>query len=492
MNELKTKPNSTSGRTGVYSVSAPPQRSKNHLGAGSPLRFADELRTSAWGRFTSRFTTGRQLILGDLVVAVAFGIWWEQWTWPLLLGWLLTVVSHASAGLYRPRLHLTLLDQMPQLISHFFIAMTIALTVPALLGVPLELRRHAGGAVLMIGAMLLIRGVIFAAVRVGRSSGAVAHPTLIVGNGIRAQKVVGVLSRHRSYGLKVLGYLADQPAEADVEGEAWNHLGTIDDLVKVVKDKKIEILILDEISSSRQRLIEGLRHGVGAPVAFVMARSWELGSSPGTNDHIGGVPIIRVSRGWSRGQRFGKRCFDLAMAVLSLIVLSPLMALVALLIVAEDGKGPLFRQVRVGRDGKLFTMYKFRSMRPAPAASSDTAWSGESAARIGRIGKFIRATSIDELPQLFNILRGDMTFVGPRPERPHYVEQFSAMFPEYESRHRVTVGLTGLAQVSGLRGDTSIDDRVRHDNYYIDHWSLWLDVKVLIWTLGQAFGARGS
>jgi lipopolysaccharide/colanic/teichoic acid biosynthesis glycosyltransferase len=179
------------------------------------------------------------------------------------------------------------------------------------------------------------------------------------------------------------------------------------------------------------------------------------------------------------------------MATASLVLLSPLMLLVALAVMAEDGHGPLFRQVRVGRNGKLFTMYKFRSMRPAAPAKSDTAWSGESEARIGRIGKFIRATSIDELPQLFNILRGDMTFVGPRPERPHYVRQFSATIPEYESRHRVAVGLTGLAQVSGLRGDTSIDDRVRHDNYYIDHWSLWFDIKVLIWTLGQAFGARG-
>jgi lipopolysaccharide/colanic/teichoic acid biosynthesis glycosyltransferase len=168
------------------------------------------------------------------------------------------------------------------------------------------------------------------------------------------------------------------------------------------------------------------------------------------------------------------------------------MAITALVICCADGRSPIFTQVRVGRDGKHFTMYKFRSMKPAAIPHSDVAWSPESVQRIGRIGRIIRRTSIDELPQLVNILRGDMTFVGPRPERPHYVDKFSAMFPDYRSRHRVTVGLTGLAQVSGLRGDTSIDDRVRHDNYYIDHWNLWFDIKVLIWTLGQAFGARGS
>ncbi|HET6484280.1 MAG TPA: sugar transferase [Actinoplanes sp.] len=443
-------------------------------------------------RLARQLTLGRQLFFGDALVALAFAIWWQQWTWPLLLGWTLIVASHASAGLYRPRLHLALLDQAPQLLSHSFIAVTVALTVPALLGVPLELRRHAAGGALLIGGMLAARGIIFAAVRVGRISGAVAHPTLMIGNGPRARKVVGVLARHRSYGLSVTGYLADVATEAGEAGGDWNHLGSLDDLAAVVRERGIEILVFDETTSHQRGLLEAYRAWAGAPSAFVLPQSWEASGAAGTDDRIGGVPIVRVRRGWSLGQRLGKRLFDLTMALFGLVVLFPLMAVVAVLIMAEDGHSPLFKQVRVGRDGKLFTMYKFRSMRPASATTTDTAWSAESTARIGRIGRFIRATSIDELPQLFNIVHGDMTFVGPRPERPYYVRQFSAMFPEYGSRHRVTVGLTGLAQVSGLRGDTSIDDRIFHDNYYIDHWNLWLDIKVLIWTVGQAFGARGS
>ncbi|WP_328476961.1 exopolysaccharide biosynthesis polyprenyl glycosylphosphotransferase [Actinoplanes sp. NBC_00393] len=447
---------------------------------------------SAWRRFGEHFKTGRVLFAGDALVAACFAGWWVQWTWPLLLGWLFTVTSYASSGIYRPRLHLTLLDQVPQLISQFVVAMSVALTVPALLGVPLELRRHVAGAALMIGAMLLVRGVIFTAIRVGRSADMVAHPTLILGDGMHAQQVIGVLSRHKTYGLNVVGYVAAAPAAPAEAGEGWKYLGNFAALPRIVEQHTISVLLIDEMSVDRPRLLDGLRSRVGMPATFLLLRSWPLGGSRATGDHIGGVPILRLSQGWSVGQRFSKRLFDILLAATLLVVLAPLMLLVIAAILVEDWHNPIFKQVRVGRDGRLFTMYKLRSMRPVAPDQSDTAWSDVAASRIGRVGRFIRATSIDELPQLVNILCGDMTFVGPRPERPHYVEQFSAMFPEYQSRHRVTVGLTGLAQVNGLRGDTSIDDRIRHDNYYIDHWNLWLDIKVLIWTLGQTFGARGS
>ena len=152
----------------------------------------------------------------------------------------------------------------------------------------------------------------------------------------------------------------------------------------------------------------------------------------------------------------------------------------------------IFRQVRVGRDGREFEVFKFRSMRPADPGESDVQWSIAKDSRVGTVGRFIRKTSLDELPQLFNILRGDMTFVGPRPERPHFVAQFRADLPHYQHRHRVPVGLTGLAQVSGLRGDTSIDDRARFDNFYIENWSLWLDVKVILRTVRHVLSPSGS
>jgi exopolysaccharide biosynthesis polyprenyl glycosylphosphotransferase len=452
-----------------------------------------EPERSAWRRLGDQFKTGGLLFAGDALVAVCFAGFWVQWTWPLLLGWLLTVLSYASSGLYRPRLHLTLLDQAPPLMSQFVVAMSAALTVPALLGVPLELRRHVAGAALMIGGMLLVRGLIFLGIRTGRSAGAVAHPTLILGDGTHAQQVLGVLSRHRTYGLNVVGYVADDRAAAGAEaGNGWRYLGDFASLPRIVEKHRVSVLLIDEMSVDRPQLLDGLRNRIGMPATFLLLRSWPMDGTRATGDHIGGVPILRLSRGWSMGQRISKRLFDILLSAALLLVLAPLMLLVIAAILIEDWHNPIFKQVRVGRAGRLFTMYKLRSMRPVTAQQSDTSWSDASAARIGRVGRIIRATSIDELPQLFNILRGDMTFVGPRPERPHYVEQFSAIFPEYHSRHRVTVGLTGLAQVNGLRGDTSIGDRVRHDNYYIDHWSLWLDINVMIWTLSQTFGARGT
>jgi exopolysaccharide biosynthesis polyprenyl glycosylphosphotransferase len=187
-----------------------------------------------------------------------------------------------------------------------------------------------------------------------------------------------------------------------------------------------------------------------------------------------------------------KRAFDLVASALALLALAPLMAAVAVAVRLEGGRGVIFRQVRVGHHGQLFEVLKFRSMRPTDPGEADVLWSIVDDDRVGPVGRFIRRTSLDELPQLFNILRGEMTIVGPRPERPHFVEQFSGELPHYPHRHRAPVGLTGLAQVSGLRGDTSIDERARYDNYYIESWSLWLDVKVIFRTIRQVLRAAGA
>jgi len=177
--------------------------------------------------------------------------------------------------------------------------------------------------------------------------------------------------------------------------------------------------------------------------------------------------------------------------VCMLLLAAPLIAVCALLVRVEGGPGVIFRQPRVGRNGVIFDCLKLRSLCPADERESATNWSVASDLRMTSVGRFLRRTSIDELPQLWNIIRGDMTLVGPRPERPHFVDKFSSEYDRYAHRHRVQAGLTGLAQVSGLRGDTSIADRARYDNYYIEHWSLWLDVKILIRTFAEVLFARG-
>ncbi len=157
-----------------------------------------------------------------------------------------------------------------------------------------------------------------------------------------------------------------------------------------------------------------------------------------------------------------------------------------------DGPGVLFRQTRVGKDGRPFVMLKFRTLRPADDREAATRWNVADDPRLTRTGRLLRRTSLDELPQLWNVLRGDMSLVGPRPERPHFVERFSRAYPGYADRHRMPVGLTGLAQVSGLRGNTSIEDRTRFDNLYIETWSLWRDVQIMLRTTALCLRSGGG
>jgi exopolysaccharide biosynthesis polyprenyl glycosylphosphotransferase len=225
---------------------------------------------------------------------------------------------------------------------------------------------------------------------------------------------------------------------------------------------------------------------------FVVPRMHHFHTQTGMADHIGSIPIMRIRNPNLHGPvRLIKRGFDIAVAVMAVIVLLPILVAAALAVRIEGGPGVIFRQVRVGRDGKRFDLLKFRSMRPANESESQTQWSVATDNRVGPVGRILRCTSIDELPQLWNILRGDMTVVGPRPERPHFVEQFSTQFDRYAHRHRVQVGLTGLAQVSGLRGDTSIADRALYDNFYIENWSFWLDIKIILRTFREVLFYRG-
>jgi len=176
--------------------------------------------------------------------------------------------------------------------------------------------------------------------------------------------------------------------------------------------------------------------------------------------------------------RLVKRGMDVAGALVGLLLVLPILLIAAIAVRIEGGPGVIFRQTRVGQHGRPFTLYKLRSLKPE-TGEADVKWNIDHDSRLGRVGKFIRATAIDELPQLVNVLTGDMSLVGPRPERPHFVDQFSTTIPGYAARHRVPVGLTGLAVIKGLRGDTSIADRAAVDNDYADNWSVGMDLAII-------------
>jgi exopolysaccharide biosynthesis polyprenyl glycosylphosphotransferase len=226
---------------------------------------------------------------------------------------------------------------------------------------------------------------------------------------------------------------------------------------------------------------------------FIVPRLFELHHRSGRDlEVVWGMPLTRLRRAPFRRVSWRlKRVVDVVVSAAALVVTAPLLAVIALLVRREGGPGVIFRQERVGVDERPFTLLKFRSMRPVDEGESATRWSIAEDDRVGPVGRFLRRTSLDELPQLWNVLRGDMSIVGPRPERPHFVNEFASTTPRYLARHRVPCGMTGWAQVHGLRGDTSIADRARFDNYYIEHWSLWLDLKIVVRTVTAVLAGEG-
>ncbi|MEZ5090171.1 MAG: sugar transferase [Micropruina sp.] len=225
----------------------------------------------------------------------------------------------------------------------------------------------------------------------------------------------------------------------------------------------------------------------------MLPRLYEISNMGEGTDFLAGMPLIRLPRRAYRtwaGPRSAP--WTWCCRRFALVLLAPVLAVIALAVRLEGGKGIIFRQERVSVDGRRFQVLKFRSMRPVDERESQTQWNISQDDRVGPVGKFIRATSLDELPQLWNILRGDMSIVGPRPERPFYVAKFAETYGGYDMRHRVPCGLTGWAQVHGLRGDTSISERARFDNFYIENWSLWLDVKIILMTFTSVFSKPGS
>jgi lipopolysaccharide/colanic/teichoic acid biosynthesis glycosyltransferase len=224
---------------------------------------------------------------------------------------------------------------------------------------------------------------------------------------------------------------------------------------------------------------------------YFVPRLYELHSVTKDTEVLWGIPLLRLRRAPFRSGTWpGKRMADVLIASLAMVLLAPVLLVCGLVSWLETGS-VLFRQTRIGLDGAEFTLLKFCSMRPAVESESSTRWNIAEDDRLRIGGKVLRRTSFDELPQLWNVVRGDMSLVGPRPERPYFVDEFTRQYPYYTARHRVPVGLTGWAQIHGLRGDTSIGERARFDNFYIENWSLWGDVKILLRTFGQVIKAAG-
>ena len=394
-------------------------------------------------------------------------------------------IALAIAGTYRARLRFAVLDDLHRLV----LAVAAVVAGGAWLAPPTGPVPRPLAVLPPVWAAALLAAVVAGRV-IGyrllrrhrrRSPG---RATILIGTGAVAVRLAEALRADTSYGLTPVGLIGRTPPAPP----ALPVLATTAGLEKAVARYKPLHLIVTSPVANGADLVSALRacrrRGV---TVHVVPRLFELAVARGTTEVLQGIPLARLRPEPAQLRRWAvKRALDICGALVAVILLAPVLALCALAVLCESGRhGVLFRQERTTRDGRTFTILKFRSLTPASDVESQVKWNINTDARLGPVGRFLRFSSLDELPQLVNVLRGDMSLVGPRPERPYFVRQFERTYWEYRDRHRVPAGITGWAQIHGLRGDTSIEDRVRFDNHYIEHWSLALDLKIILRTVGS-------
>lgn len=413
---------------------------------------------------------------------------------PTVLLGLLILILNAAGGHYKARIAPSLLDELPSLAGRAVIAGTIASILQLQFPDVSSLQSGPINTCLLFLVLAgLGRGIGYPLVRRYRKSGQVGRATIIVGCGRVGNQLAATLLEHPEYGLRPVGYVDDDPLIPAADRRV-PLLGDRTSLVQVLVEHDVRTVIIAFTASRESVMVDMLRScdRLACEIMFV-PRLYELHAGGRDTEVVWGLPLIRLTRASYRSLMWSsKRAFDVLLAGLSMVLLSPLLAICALAVRLDGGPGIIFRQERVGLDGQEFTIFKFRTLTPSNETESPERWNIVGDPRMSRVGKVMRQLSLDELPQLWNIVRGDMSLVGPRPERPAFVEQFAERFPRYVARHRVPAGLTGWAQVNGLRGDTDIADRASFDNYYIENWSMWADIKILLRTAAQVVGRRGG
>jgi exopolysaccharide biosynthesis polyprenyl glycosylphosphotransferase len=503
-----------------FSSTATPSAEAQRLPRAVPRRLiAERRRRQATGLRTVRFT-----VLLDLVALLA-AIWLSAAAADLggppanepgvqlaFVG--LVMVLLALGSLYRRRTARGLLDELRAVV----IAPGLAAMIVTFFTLLLNDDRYAARQslrewILAAACLALVRTGIRVANLQRWRRGEGGHPTLIVGAGQVGHLIAQRLLDRPQTGLRPVGFVDDMPVEGQRNGQI-PILGPNSRLEEVVEEHGVEHAILSFSASPHQTTLAAARRleELGVTVSLV-PRLFEGIPDRTELDRIGGIPVISLyptdPRGWQLSLKYA---VDRVIALLAIIVVSPLLLLCAALVAIDLGRPLLFRQRRLGIDGREFEMLKFRTMRGTPNSDghANASWvdavvasNGHTGAspsengkpagqnRTTRVGRLLR-TGIDELPQLFNVLRGEMSLIGPRPELPEYAHRFAGVIHRYGDRHRVKSGITGWAQVHGLRGNTSLADRVEWDNYYIENWSPWLDMKIAVMTARQIIRSPGD
>lgn len=309
---------------------------------------------------------------------------------------------------------------------------------------------------------------------------------LIVGANRNARNLIEWAKQNPHFGHRVEGVLAQDGELVGKHLEGIPIIGTLEQCDQVVERMHLDEVIVADPGLPKEKITDLLLRCEDGFVSFkVAADLYGIVTSNLDVEYIGAVPLLGLRSlplddAWNR---FLKRSFDLVVASNLFILTGSVWILASLVVKLTDGGSVFYRQERVGQDGKKFMLYKFRTMRPDAERDSGPVWTKQGDERCTAVGKLLRRFNIDELPQLWNVLRGDMSLVGPRPERPHFVNQFRDEIPRYMTRHKIKSGITGWAQVNGLRGNTSLQERIKYDLYYAENWSLLFDLEILFMTL---------
>jgi exopolysaccharide biosynthesis polyprenyl glycosylphosphotransferase len=416
--------------------------------------------------------------VGPLVWLIAFGA--------------LALALLYKRGLYGWRVRLQILDDVRGVVTTTVLAITAILALRVLLGRADDVAAESLRLWAFAALYLVVGRVALDWSRLETRRAGTAKPTLIIGAGKIGQLVASRLLEHPEFGLRPVGFLDKEPLgdphpAVPVLGASW-------DLEQVIGEHAIQHVVVAFSTAPSEVLLRQVQgcERFGVSVSLV-PRLFEYMTERLTVEHIGGLPLISARRAGPNGWQFAvKYALDRLVAGVLLLVALPLLALLALGVALSAGSPIFFRQTRTGLGGREFEIFKFRTMTQVAAdrlefedvLMRNLAPGGvEGVDRRTRFGSFIRRGSLDELPQLINVLKGEMSLIGPRPERPDFVRIFERTVPRYPDRHRAKPGITGWAQVHGLRGKTSLSDRVEWDNYYIENWSLWLDFKIMLMTV---------
>lgn len=409
-----------------------------------------------------------------------------------------TFVSYLIAGMYSLPRGVSRIDESFKMLSATSIGVFVAYVTNLLapqFGLPdvvLDTSLLIGGWVLVLLWSILFRVVYRSLLSQLRRRGVDTRRVLIVGALEPGQLVYRSITRDDSLGYRVVGFASDIVPESGISSVPI--LGNFDDIGDIIKAQQVDLVIVALSGRASHELFDIIMRAEDAhvevklyPDAFTL-----ITNNVVSENEVAGLPLLNVRNGALANplNQALKRLFDVAFASLVLLVAAPLMMLIAVLIKLESTGPAFFVQPRVGIDGIPFPTIKFRTMRvDAPDLAS---WTTKDDPRKTRTGTFLRRTSLDELPNFINVIRGEMSVVGPRPEQVLWVERFSQEIPYYMRRHQQKAGITGWAQANGLRGDTSIEDRTRYDLYYVENWSLLFDIKICIKTFVDIVTGRNK